>query len=75
MIAANVGHALVVQPGHRDFNVKRLECYPAMVTDGGADAGILVIETDLVESGAIEAGNRSGSEVADEPAGRRPRSP
>lgn len=55
MIAANVDCVLVVQSCHRDFNVKRLERYLVMVTDGGAEAGILLTKTDLVEPEVVAA--------------------
>ena len=48
MIAANVDHVVIVQSCHVDFNLKRLERYLVMVTDGGAEPCILLTKTDLV---------------------------
>jgi ribosome biogenesis GTPase len=42
MIAANVDTGIIVQSCHYDFNLKRLEHYLVMVTDGGADACVLL---------------------------------
>ncbi len=48
MIAANVDCVVIVQSCHYDFNLKRLERYLVMVSDGGADPCILLTKTDLV---------------------------
>lgn len=48
MIAANVDCVVVVQSCHYDFNLKRLERYLVMVSDGGADPCVLLTKTDLV---------------------------
>jgi ribosome biogenesis GTPase len=53
MIAANVDTVIIVQSCHYDFNLKRLERYLVMVTDGGADACVLLTKTDLVEPGVL----------------------
>jgi len=49
MIAANVDCVMIVQSCHHDFNLKRLERYLVMVSDGGADPFVLLTKTDLVE--------------------------
>jgi len=48
MIAANVDSVLIVQSCHYDFNLKRLERYLVMVSDGGAAPYVLLTKTDLV---------------------------
>jgi ribosome biogenesis GTPase / thiamine phosphate phosphatase len=48
MIAANVDFVVIVQSCHYDFNLKRLQRYLIMVTDGGARPYILLSKTDLV---------------------------
>ncbi len=54
MIAANVDHVIIVQSCHFDFNLKRLERYLVMVTDGGAEPCILLTKTDLVAPALVE---------------------
>jgi ribosome biogenesis GTPase len=49
MIAANVDCVIIVQSCLTDFNVKRLERYLTMVTEGGAVPWVLLTKTDLVE--------------------------
>lgn len=49
MIAANVDYMIIVQSCHYDFNLKRLERYLVMVSNGGAEPYILLTKTDLVE--------------------------
>ena len=53
MIAANVDHVAIVQSCHFDFNLKRLERYLVMATDGGAEPCILLTKTDLVEPAVL----------------------
>jgi len=53
MIAANVDYVIVVQSCHYDFNLKRLERYLVMVTDGGAEPCVLLTKTDLVEPDVV----------------------
>lgn len=53
MIAANVDYVFIVQSCHYDFNLKRLERYLVMVTDGGAEPCILLTKADLVEPGLV----------------------
>jgi len=64
MIGANIDVAFIVQSCHYDFNVRRLDRYLVMVTDGGIDPVILLTKTDLVTSDEldekIEAIRRSG---------------
>lgn len=54
MIASNVDYAVIVQSCQFDFNLKRLERYLVMVTDGGALPFILLTKTDLVEPSIAE---------------------
>jgi len=53
MIAANVDNVIIVQSCHFDFNVKRLERYLVMVSDGGAEPCVLLTKTDLVEPAVL----------------------
>ncbi|GAB0147349.1 ribosome small subunit-dependent GTPase A [Marichromatium sp. PS1] len=55
MIAANIDCAVIVQSCHFDFNLRRLERYLVMVTDGGAEPYILLTKTDLVAPEVLEA--------------------
>ncbi len=55
MIAANVDYVVIVQSCHFDFNLKRLERYLVMVTDGGAEPIILLTKTDLIDSAVLAA--------------------
>jgi ribosome biogenesis GTPase len=55
MIAANMDYVVIVQSCHFDFNVKRLERYLLMVTEGGAEACILLTKTDLVDLSVVTA--------------------
>jgi ribosome biogenesis GTPase len=55
MIAANVDYVIIVQSCHFDFNLKRLERYLVMVTDGGAEPYVLLTKTDLVEPAALDS--------------------
>jgi len=48
MIAANIDFVIIVQACHYDFNLKRLERYLIMVTEGGATPYVLLTKTDLV---------------------------
>jgi len=59
MIAANVDCVIIVQSCHFDFNLKRLERYLVMVSDGGAEPCILLTKTDLVPPSVL------GSQLAD----------
>lgn len=53
MIAANVDYVVIVQSCHFDFNVKRLERYLVMVSDGGSEPCLLLTKTDLVEPAVL----------------------
>jgi ribosome biogenesis GTPase / thiamine phosphate phosphatase len=53
MIAANVDYVIIVQSSHSDFNLKRLERYLVMVTEGGAEPYILLTKTDLAEPAVV----------------------
>ncbi len=55
MIAANVDYVVIVQSCHFDFNLKRLERYLVMVTDGGAEPYLLLTKTDLVDPAVLAA--------------------
>lgn len=55
MIAANIDYVIIVQSCHFDFNLKRLERYLVMVSDGGAEAFILLTKTDLVDAAVLES--------------------
>jgi ribosome biogenesis GTPase len=48
MIAANVDVAFIVQSCHYDFNVRRLERYLVMASEGRIEPTILMTKTDLV---------------------------
>jgi ribosome biogenesis GTPase / thiamine phosphate phosphatase len=48
MIAANVDFVIIVQSCHYDFNLKRLERYLVMVSEGGATPYVLLTKIDLV---------------------------
>lgn len=55
MIAANVDFVIIVQSCHYDFNLKRLERYLIMVTEGGATPYVLLTKTDLVAPETLAA--------------------
>jgi ribosome biogenesis GTPase len=55
MIAANVDYVIIVQSCHYDFNIKRLERYLVMMSEGGAEPCILLTKTDLVEPAVLAA--------------------
>ena len=55
MIAANMDYVVIVQSCHFDFNLKRLERYLVMVTEGGAEPYILLTKTDLVGTAVLAA--------------------
>jgi ribosome biogenesis GTPase len=54
MIAANIDTAFIVQSCHFDFNVRRLERYLVMVSDGHIEPLILLTKTDLISPEALE---------------------
>ena len=53
MIAANIDYVIIAQSCHYDFNLKRLERYLVMVTEGGAEPWVLLTKTDLVEPAVL----------------------
>lgn len=53
MIAANIDVAFIVQSCHFDFNVRRLERYLVMVSDGHIEPLILLTKTDLISPEAL----------------------
>lgn len=54
MIAANVDVAFIIQACHADFNVRRLERYLVMVTEGQVEPVLLLTKTDLVSADELE---------------------
>ncbi len=54
MIAANIDVAFVIQACHFDFNVRRLERYLVMVSEGRIEPVLLLTKTDLVSPGELE---------------------
>ncbi len=54
MIAANIDMAFIVQSCHFDFNVRRLERYLVMTSDGHIEPVVLLTKTDLVSPAALE---------------------
>lgn len=54
MIAANIDVAFIVQSCHFDFNVRRLERYLVMASDGHIEPIILLTKTDLVSPVALD---------------------
>jgi ribosome biogenesis GTPase len=54
MIAANIDVAFIVQSCHFDFNVRRLERYLVMASDGGIKPVVLLTKTDLVSPAELE---------------------
>jgi ribosome biogenesis GTPase len=55
VIAANLDYVFVVQSCHFDFNVKRLERYLVMATEGGVEPHVLLTKTDLVDEAVLSA--------------------
>lgn len=54
MIAANIDVAFIVQSCHFDFNVRRLERYLVMASDGHIEPVVLLTKTDLIDPAALE---------------------
>jgi ribosome biogenesis GTPase len=54
MIAANIDVAFIVQSCHFDFNVRRLERYLVMVSEGQIEPVLLLSKTDLVSTAELE---------------------
>jgi ribosome biogenesis GTPase len=54
MIAANIDLAFIVQSCHFDFNVRRLERYLVMTSEGHIEPVVLLTKTDLVSPAALE---------------------
>jgi len=54
-IAANVDYVVIVQSSHFDFNLKRLERYLVMISEGGAQAYVVLTKTDLVDAAVVNA--------------------
>lgn len=64
MIASNIDIAFIVQSCHFDFNLRRLDRYLVMATDGSVEPIILLTKIDLISPDelelALEAIRRSG---------------
>jgi ribosome biogenesis GTPase len=54
MIAANINVAFIVQSCHFDFNVRRLERYLVMTSEGHIEPVILLTKTDLISPAELE---------------------
>lgn len=54
MIAANIDVAFVVQSCHYDFNVRRLERYLVVISEGHIEPVILLTKIDLISPMAVE---------------------
>lgn len=54
MIAANIDIAFIVQSCHFDFNVRRLERYLVMTSEGHIEPVVVLTKTDLVSPAALE---------------------
>lgn len=54
MIAANIDVAFIVQSCHFDFNVRRLERYLVMASEGHIEPVILLTKTDLISPAELE---------------------
>lgn len=54
MIAANIDVAFIVQSCHFDFNVRRLERYLVMTSEGHIEPVVLLTKTDLISPEELE---------------------
>lgn len=54
MIAANIDVAFIVQSCHFDFNVRRMDRYLVMATDGGVEPFVVLTKTDLITPEELE---------------------
>ncbi len=54
MIAANIDVAFIVQSCHFDFNVRRLERYLVMASEGQIEPVVLLTKTDLITAEVLE---------------------
>lgn len=54
MIATNIDIAFIVQSCHFDFNLRRLDRYLVMATDGRVEPVILLTKTDLISQDELE---------------------
>jgi ribosome biogenesis GTPase len=54
MIAANIDIAFIVQSCHYDFNLRRLDRYLVMATDGRVEPMVLLTKTDLISLDELE---------------------
>ncbi len=54
MIAANIDVVFIVQSCHFDFNVRRMDRYLTMATDGGVEPMVILTKTDLITPEELE---------------------
>lgn len=54
MIAANIDVAFIVQACHYDFNIRRLDRYLVMASEGHIEPRIVLSKTDLIAPEAVE---------------------
>lgn len=54
MIAANIDVAFIVQSCHFDFNVRRLERYLVMTSEGHIEPVVLLTKTDLISPAELD---------------------
>lgn len=54
MIATNIDMAIIVQSCHYDFNMRRLDRYLVMATDGGVEPIIVLTKTDLISGDELD---------------------
>lgn len=54
MIAANIDLAFIVQSCHFDFNVRRLERYLVLTSEGGIEPVVVLTKTDLIATAELE---------------------
>lgn len=55
MIAANIDVAFIVQSCQYDFNIRRLDRYLVMVSEGGIEPSVILSKSDLVTDEALAA--------------------
>jgi ribosome biogenesis GTPase len=54
MIAANIDAAFIVQSCHFDFNLRRMDRYLVMATDGHVEPIVILTKTDLISRDELE---------------------
>ena len=55
MIAANIDNAFIVQSCHYDFNLRRLDRYLVVASEGGIEPVVVLSKIDLVDPQELEA--------------------